>query len=98
MDAVGRSYFGDCIGVQVVGSEGQVFSEGDFEFVSALLQGEVLIADSRGASGWVDRQRDEGEVKILVGLIRYLDSAFDPAAIDLGFSAPFHNQGRDHVE
>ena len=37
VDGVGGGYFGDCIGVQVVGSEGQVLSEGDYKLVSVLL-------------------------------------------------------------
>src|SRR6266849_9175453 len=53
VDRVCGGYFGDCIGVQVVGSEGQVFSERNFELVGVLLQGEMLIADRGGASDWI---------------------------------------------
>ncbi len=72
-DGVGGGYFGDCVRVQVVGSVRQVFPKRDFKLIGIFLQGEMLIADGGGTAGWIDSQRDKGEIKILFGLVGYFD-------------------------
>ncbi len=53
MDCVCGGNFSDGVGVEVVGSEREIFSERDFKLVGVLLQIEVLVADCGGAAGCV---------------------------------------------
>src|SRR6202030_324556 len=53
MDCVCGGDFCDGVGVELVGSKREIFSERDFKLVGVLFQIEMLIADCSGAAGRV---------------------------------------------